>query len=152
VGLVRILGADLQVGSSYKGLKNIEIRANASYSLQEATDRTDRNGFTFGHQIPYIPKHTLQGDVSLVYKKVGIYFSGLYTSARFALNENISTNEIPAFYCLDATVFYRLALKNKQEFTVQASVKNFTNQAYTFVRYFVMPGRNYLFSINYSFK
>jgi len=149
---VRILGADLQVGSSYKGLKNIEIRANASYSLQEATDRTDRNGFTFGHQIPYIPKHTLQGDVSLVYKKVGISFSGLYTSARFALNENISTNEIPAFYCLDATVFYRLALKNKQEFTVQASVKNFTNQAYTFVRYFVMPGRNYLFSINYSFK
>lgn len=152
VGLVQIIGADVQFSTFHSFENLLQMKVNASYSFQDATDRTSRTTFTYKHQIPYIPKHTVQSDLSFVYKRLGISISTLFTSSRYALNENIASNEIPAFYTVDFSTFYKIYLKNKHVLTLQASLKNITNQSYAYVRYFVMPGRNYILSLNYELK
>lgn len=65
VGKVNILGAESTFELSYKFTDKWNINSLFNYTLQLATDITDRNNPTFGHQIAYLPKHTFNADISL---------------------------------------------------------------------------------------
>ncbi len=151
VGRAQILGSDIQFVYSYN-LNNWKMSLNANYSFQKVQDLTDSNSPTYGHQLPYLPQHTGNLSAVIQYKKVGLSYSTLLTSERYALNENIASNQIDGFMVHDASAFYHFSLKEKQKLRVSFTVKNFTNQSYAFVRYYVMPGTNFLISLNYEFN
>jgi len=67
------------------------------------------------------------------------------------LNENNSANEVAGFVLSDVSVFTSVKLK-KNDLRIQFSCKNVFNSSYAIVRYYVMPGRNYLISFNYAFN
>lgn len=156
VGEVHASGADLNLTiiRNFQRFTTVELGAN--YSLQRSINRTkdDPNN---GSQIAYIPLHTANADLTVRRKNTGLRFSSSFIGERYSLNENIATNLLGAIAILDASFFqsidlhYNRDMKYKQKLNFQFQVKNIFNQNYTYVRSFVMPGRNLLLSLSYAF-
>lgn len=151
VGHAQILGTDVQFTHTRAYKQKWLLSTRLTYTFQRVQDRSDRNSPTYGDQLPYLPKHTGNADFTVTYKKTGINLSALLTSERYALNENIPANRIGGFCVLDAGAFHTFDLKNAQQLRLSLNVKNVLNQSYAFVRYYVMPGTNFLISLNYAF-
>jgi outer membrane receptor protein involved in Fe transport len=151
VGKVNIFGAESSFELNYKFTDKWNINSLFNYTFQLATDITDRINPTFGHQIAYLPKHTFNADISLKRKNTGFRWSTFGNSLRYSLNENNSANEVAGFVLSDVSVFTSVKLK-KNNLRIQFSCKNIFNSSYAIVRYYVMPGRNYLISFNYAFN
>ncbi len=150
VGKAQVFGVDFQFNHS-RNFSKLKLETNVNYSFQKVEDLSDKNSPTYKHQLPYLPQHTLNADFTIVYKyKSGITISGLSTSSRYALNENIDANKINGFYVFDASIYHTFSLPNAQSLRLSLNVKNVLNQSYAFVRYFVMPGTNFLISLNYA--
>lgn len=150
VGKAQVFGVDFQFNHS-RNFSKLKLESNVNYSFQKVEDLSDKNSPTYKHQLPYLPQHTVNADFSVVYKsKSGITISGLATSSRYALNENIDANKINGFYVFDASIYHTFSLPNTQSLRLSLTVKNVLNQSYAFVRYFVMPGTNFLISLNYA--
>lgn len=150
VGKSQVFGADFQFNHS-RNFSELKLETNVNYSFQKVEDLSNKNSPTYKNQLPYLPQHTLNGHFTVVYKsKSGITISGLATSSRYALNENIDANKINGFYVFDASIYHTFSLPNTQSLRLSLNVKNLLNQSYAFVRYYVMPGTNFLISLNYA--
>lgn len=154
VGKVDVYGGDVNI-SFFKSLrKNWSLHVITNYSFQYAIDITDRESITYGDQIAYIPRHSGNFDVDLMYKNSGLHISNFASSKRYALNQNIALNEVSGFVVSDLAIYHRFGESNyrKNKLKVQFTVKNMTNSSYAFIRSFVMPGRNFLMTLSYEFK
>jgi outer membrane receptor protein involved in Fe transport len=77
----------------------------------------------------------------------------MFNSAlRYSLNENISSNIIDGFAIFDAGIYSKINLAKKHDLRIQLTLKNMFNSSYAFVKYYVMPGRSFLISINYALR
>lgn len=149
VGKVWIYGADLLFDHERKFGAELRLNTSFNYTFQRVMDYSDRNSSTFKDQVAYMPVHLLNAAFSCDYKKAGLHVSGNYTSMRYALNENVASNEVPGFYTFDASVYIRKEYK-AHSFRLSFSVKNLTGTGYEYIRNYVMPGRNYLISFSYA--
>lgn len=149
VGKVVIYGSDVVFSHERRFNDTWSLNTNVNYTFQRVMDYSNKNATTFQDQIAYMPLHLLNANFSCDYKKVGINISGHYTSLRFALNENIVSNEVPSFYTFDASIYARKTIK-ANEFRLSFSIKNLSNNSYEYIRNYVMPGRSYLISLSYA--
>lgn len=150
VGKAQVLGIDFQFNHT-RIFSDLKLETHVNYSFQKVEDLSDKNSPTYKHQLPYLPQHTLNADFTVVYKSnSGITISGLATSSRYALNENIDANKINGFYVFDASIYHTFTFPKAQSLRFSFTVKNILNQSYAFVRYYVMPGTNFLISLNYA--
>ena len=152
IGITNTYGGDISI--KYIKILNpkMELIFDVNYSYNKTIDVTDKLEPTFGHQIAYIPVHTSNIDLSFHYSRIGFRISNYLNSKRYSLNENVVQNEVNGFLITDFTTFYKLPVKSKQNLTLRLSVKNIFNQSYSYVRSYVMPGVNYLISLNYAFN
>lgn len=127
---------------------NTELQLN--YSFQYSVDVTDENSPTYAHQIAYIPYHTANADWSLSRNKTNFRVSSSFIGGRYSLNENVSNNYLDPFIVLDASISHGIEVKYNHKINFQFQVKNIIGQNYTYIRSFVMPGRNFLISLNYE--
>ncbi len=102
------------------------------------------------NQVAYIPQHVGNFDATIQRKKTGIHFSTALSSFRYSLTENIIANKIDGFAIMDVSLFTQIKLPVKHALRIQLSVKNSFNSSYAYMRYFVMPGRNYLITLSYA--
>ena len=149
IGKVAIFGTEASIDANYSFNEKWSCASLLNYTLQLALDVTDRQSPTYGDQIAYIPMHSYNADISLKRNKIGFRWSIYGNSLRYSLNENTLSNQVAGFILHDLAVFGSFTLKN-QTFRWQFSCKNSFNSSYAIVRYYVMPGRNYLISLNYA--
>ncbi len=123
-----------------------------NYTYQYSVDVSDKNAPTYLNQVAYIPRYTGNLNVSTKRKNTGIQVSSTMSSIRYSLTENISSNRVAGFSLYDVAVFSKVNLKNRQSVRIQFSIKNIFDTNYSYIRYFVMPGRNYLVTLNYAFN
>ena len=147
-----ILGTDFKIGSKWNIYKYLKFDLDLNYSLQHARDISDPNSPSYEDQIAYIPVHSGNIDLSIKYKNLGIRFSNYTNSLRYALNENISTNQVDGFWVSTLSTYYSVILKNKNTLTFRFTIKNLFNAQYAVIRSFVMPERNYLIVLKYAFN
>ncbi|MFK7784417.1 MAG: TonB-dependent receptor plug domain-containing protein [Crocinitomicaceae bacterium] len=154
VGIVHAYGAEMGANLNWSlgKEKKLVLSTLVNYSFQRSIDMTDENDATYRHQIAYIPMHTGNVDVSLKGKRIGAKVTNYLISKRYSLNQNIVANEIDGFAITDFSLFYTLKVNKKQTIRIQCQVKNAFNRSYSYIRSFIMPGRNYLISINYAFN
>ncbi len=153
MGKVLINGIDIMLKKSWKinDVSSFDTRMN--YSLQSALDYSDKSSVTYKSQIAYIPKHTVNVDFMYIYNQhLGISFTNVITSNRFALNENIDANRIRGFVVSDINTYYKFIYKKTNLFKMSFTVKNLFNSSYAYIRYYVMPGVNYLFTLSYEYN
>ena len=103
-------------------------------------------------QIAYCPLHTANGDISIHYRGTGIRYSSFYSSERYALNQNISANQISGFLISDLSLFSRFKIDKNNAIRLQFTIKNITDESYAYVKSFTMPGRHYLITFVYEFS
>ncbi len=153
VGKVQIFGVDILLRKNWKLTENFELDASINYACQKVQDISEENSFTYKNQLAYFPAHTLQSEVSiLLNNKTGLLISNSALSSRYVLNENNTSNLLLGFSTFDITCQYRMNVYKKNKWKLSATIKNFTNTNYQYVSYFVMPGRNYIVSLNYAFN
>lgn len=154
VGIVHAYGAEASISPriTFGRSKRWNINGLINYSFQRSMNMTDPDHPSYRHQIAYIPVHTGNFDLAVTYKKIGVKATNYAVSKRYSLNENTPINEVAGFIITDFSVFYSFERIEKQSIRVQFQVKNAFNQSYSYIRSFIMPGRNYLISIQYAFN
>lgn len=145
---VNIKGAEFQTESTWK-FKNLVNTLKANYTYEKALDLT-KTGYTYRHQIPYIPVHS--GSITLAsdYKSWGTNYSFIYTGERYSQKANIRANYIPAWYTHDFAIHKNFQY-SKSQFKASIEVNNFLNQYYDVVLNYPMPGTNYRISLSANF-
>jgi outer membrane cobalamin receptor len=151
VGKVEVNGFDLNMLFSTT-ISRTKSTLKLGYSYQSVIDVTNPVSPTYGHQIAYLPKHSLHGELTVILNEwVQFGCNSVYNSTRYSLNENIVFNEVASFLVSDIFLTTTLSLKKNHVLKVGMTVKNCLNSSYESIRSFVMPGRNYLLSVSYAF-
>lgn len=150
IGKNEIIGSDATLTLNYQCTKNWRTELISNYTFQNSIDISNKQSPTYKHQMAYVPLHSGNLDVSVLYKKHGIRFSTFYSSMRYSLNENITANEVNSFALLDISVFGNFSWSDHSKLRLQFTLKNVMNSSYSYVRSFIMPGRNYLITLTYE--
>lgn len=152
IGKVNTFGSEVRLEMSTSFLSFWKFQFQTNYTYQYSVSVTSVHSPTYLNQVAYIPRHTGNVDATLKRRNTGIHISTLISSLRYSLNENIAANQVDGFTVVDFSLFSKLKVVYKHDISIQFSVKNCFNSSYAFIRYFVMPGRNYLFTLNYAFN
>jgi vitamin B12 transporter len=132
-----------------KKIKNHTLGARLNYTFQYTRDLSDSKSTTYRNILSYSPLHSgsLEFDYSL--KKFSCFLLLSYLGERYALNQNIPSNLLDDYWLLDAGVAYTQVLK-QHELTVRVTVNNITNQQYSYINYFAMPGIHFNIRLQYA--
>jgi outer membrane receptor protein involved in Fe transport len=149
ISTVHVYGGEFLYSATWTQSKDWVLRSNGNYTHQRSIDVTP-GSFNYGDQIAYVPVHTANMDISIRFKNTGVRISNNYISMRYSLNENIVQNEVGGFLTTDISVSYSLRLARKNDVRLLFTIKNIFNTSYSYVRSFVMPGRNYLITLSYA--
>ena len=153
IGKVFTNGLDFSIERMFFNESNIAMRTKGIYSFQSALDYSTKTNPSYKQQIAYIPRHTGTFDLSFdFFKRISFNWAITILSDRYTLNENINSNLVQGFSVSDASLSYVYKTKKQREFKCNFSVKNVFDASYQYIRYYVMPGRNYLISISYAFQ
>lgn len=149
LGLVEIKGIDVNIQSEWRITDEIGLTAGLTYTYQQALDK-DKASYTYGDQIPYIPKHsgTFLGGAN--YRKFSFNYSYIYTGERYNQSANILENYVRPWYTHDLALQYNTLL-HKKKIRLVAEINNLLNQDFEVVANYPMPGRNYRFGLTYDF-
>ena len=78
-----------------------------------------------------------------------MFVSSMYVGNRFALPENISTNELPSILQFDTGLTKSFPMK-KQLLRISGVIRNLSNVNNQYIRYFVLPGIHYQVKLSYE--
>ena len=150
LGRVDITGLDVK-GTMDWLWQRTSLATTLTYSLQYAVDHTDPdNPKTYGHQIPYTPRHS--GGITLYLKTpwLNIGYACMLVGERFSQQQNSDDTRLPAYADHSITVDRRFEL-TIGDLRLQAQVLNLLDVQYEVVRSYPMMGRNFRVKISYEF-
>jgi Outer membrane cobalamin receptor protein len=146
LGFVQIHGADVSLQADWH-VAGVGILSRATYTYQNAQDKTDPTSPYCGGQIPYIPWHSATAILGVDYKGWHANYSFIYTGKRYESSANIPENYAQPWYTSDVSLSNTLRLK-QYSVRLTAEVNNIFNQQYEVVQCYPMPGVNFKFKIN----
>lgn len=145
LGQVEILGAEISADAS-ASICDVGIGLCLNYTYQKARDFTDREDSYYGHQIPYIPKHSGSTTIQSNWKGWNLNYSFIYTGERYNSQENIPRNYEQPWYTHDASLYKEFSLYDISA-RMGLEVNNLLNQDFEVILNYPMPGRNYKLTI-----
>lgn len=153
LGTVDIGGVDATVSAVWceaPDSNGVRWSLTAGYSFQHAVDHTDRQQKTFGHQIPYTPRHS--GNMSLTCEMhwVDISYTLLMVGRRYCLQQNVAENLVPGYADHSLSLSKRVDLP-WGVLTLRLHVLNLLNVQYEVVKSYPMMGRNWRVSAVWDF-
>ena len=151
IGETRGQGLDLNVLLT-KTFEKLVFILSTSQSINKSIDVTDKDGFTYGHQLPYTPNYFASYQINIKYAQFISSLNILHSAGRYVLTENVPHNYLEGFVDIGFNVAYDLKFKNGQDLTLKAQANNILNKNYQVVKSFPMPGRHYQFTIQYQLK
>lgn len=151
IGLVKIKGVDVALGTSFTPFKDLKMSARVNYTYQKAQDYSDPDEEdTYKGQISYIPWHSGSAIISGEFRKWDLNYSFIYAGERYSESANDLINKVLTWYTHDISLSRRFRLYQK-DFKVTMEVNNLFNQQYEVVRRYPMPGTNFKFIIRANF-
>lgn len=146
-------GAEINLsgGYSHGGLK-VNASGNYAYTRTSNEDPDLKDDQSKGRQLIYIPVH--KGNIMLdaAYKGFYLYYVWSAVSERYTTSSNESTRHtLPAYDIHNMTVGKKVNIGGG--YAVEASLKlnNVFDRKYQAILWRAMPGRNYMFSLKFSF-
>jgi len=150
IGDVRSQGIDFNLLFIYTKQK-FKLTFSTGQSYNRSVDVTDKNGITYGHQIPYTPNYTASYSTSMAYKNTNLTITLIQTGKRYVLNENLPFNELGGFTDLAIGINRNFNFKN-QKIYANLQVANVLNNNYQVIKSFPMPGRHIRLKLVYILK
>lgn len=150
MGEVHINGLDLSAESSISISPQLNILLGASYTFQNALDKTDSKRINYNHQIPYTPQNS--GSVRSIFHMPYFNFAYnlLWSGDRYT-NAYNSEEYILKGYA-DHSVSISKDFKTKYgAYRISLDALNIINKNYEIVKNYPMPGRTFRININMNF-
>lgn len=151
VGSVDIKGVDINVGMSVLLGKCLSLRVNGSYSYQSAIDLTNPEAKNYKAQIPYTPKHSGNGAVSLLTPWINLSYSVVASGVRYSFLENIRRNRLDPYWDHTVSVNRTFAFSESSALRLQADFLNLANENYEIIQSYPMPGHSFRVSAAWTF-
>lgn len=146
LGEVRILGLDASLCANIDFVR-WSLRADAGYSYQHATDRTDPAGKCYGHQIPYTPRHSGTAVLTAETHWLNASYAATWVGGRYSTNQNTPASHLSPYLDQGITLSKQWHTKTVL-LTAKAQVLNLFDVQYEVVRNYPMMGRNYRIMLN----
>ena len=146
MGEVEIKGADVTVSAEIPVHQKVNATLLCNYTFQYAVDITNPEAKNYKDQIPYTPRQTGNGAISLETPWVNVSYLLTAVGERYALPQNTKTNRVDA-YMEQSISLNRTFLIKKVTLRVQGEVLNIANSQYDVIQYYPMPGRSWRLSI-----
>jgi len=152
---IQNIGKSQAIGTEFR--QKIETRFGQNrlslllnYTFQYTQDISNANSPTYGHILSYSPLHAGTSELNYDFKRFGASVLVTYQGQRYALNQNIPSNLLDDFLLIDLSLQYKFSLR-KHQLVTRLAIKNITNNYYSYIRYFVMPGTNFTLRLSYDF-
>ena len=146
LGKVRAAGLDVAFQGTWTLSPEQRLTANATYTYQRITDRSDKQSDEYGYQLAYTPTHS--GAVSVAWENpwVNAVANATIVGRRWATNEHTLTTDVPAYADVGMGL-YRTFHLHGFSLEARADVTNVFNHQYEVIRRYPMPGRAYRLSV-----
>lgn len=145
-GKVRIWGAEATLTGELLLTRRIGLTLYATYTYQDARDRTSSASATYGELLPYSPRHSGNASATLHTPWVNLGYSLTRCGERYSSAQNKSEYRLPAYTIHDLTLSRQLQL-NACRLSLSASLTNLLDEQYDIVKYYPMPGRAFRLSV-----
>lgn len=149
IGKAEIKGIDNGLRLRFKRINSLDINLMASYSFQQAIDKSDKSSSLYNTQLPYVPMHSGSAGILLTMKKLSVGYNLLFSGNRYRLGTPSRENLVEGFGIQDIFLGYSLTVK-RAESKIQFSINNIANKNYEVVRYYPMPGINFRLRLTVS--
>ena len=149
IGKAEIKGIDNGLRLRFKRINSLDINLMASYSFQQAIDKSDKSSSLYNTQLPYVPIHSGSAGILLTKKKLSVGYNLLFSGNRYRLGTPSRENLVEGFGMQDIFLGYSLTVK-RAESKIQFSINNIANKNYEVVRYYPMPGINFRLRLTVS--
>jgi vitamin B12 transporter len=147
----RVLAQGVETGLNVHAMAvKVRLGLNAEYQYTRSTVQESDvpNDKAVGHQLIYVPMHSVRGHLSAQWKGLLVMYGHYWTGQRFTASDN--TAALPAFHVGWASASYRLPLK-KHALQLGATIDNILNRQYQMIAWRPMPGRGWRVSLAYTF-
>ncbi len=150
LGKVRITGVDISGEASVSAGEKLTILFGGTYTYQRALDVTDPEGSTYLHQVPYMPRVSGSGRLSLETPWVNFAYSLLWSGKRYSTFQNFAVNRLASYSDHSLSVSKSFSLLN-QKLNFKFEALNLLNENYMIVKWFPMPGRSFRGTLSWTF-
>lgn len=142
-GKVDITGLDATIAMQMPVIyKKVSIEMTAAYSLQHAVDKTDPARTSYNEQIPYTPRHSGNGSMTLKTPWADIGYRAIFCGERWSNAQNTDEYRLKPYWEHNITVSRRFDLRTCKV-TLSGTIQNLTDKQYEVIQYYPMPGRNF---------
>ncbi len=146
LGTVKINGVDAKGDLSFFLPLRFVLRTRLNYTYQRAIDVTNSSDSYYGHQIPYIPKHSGSVVVGLDWQSrrgdhYGLNYSFIYVGERYSQQENIIYNYVQPWYTHDLSLYGEWGIK-RWWLKANLEINNLLGQDYEVIQNYPMPKQN----------
>ncbi|MBR0036825.1 MAG: TonB-dependent receptor plug domain-containing protein [Bacteroidales bacterium] len=145
LGKAESRGVELSMHVSVGSSCPIELSAN--YQWQDARNLDDpTNPNTYRKQLPYMPKQTANGAVTVHTRWADVGYTMQWMDERYSSTMNTFRYRLEPFCEHSLTLSRRWA-----NFELQGTLQNLTDEQYAVIQYYPMPGRQYRITCKYFF-
>lgn len=117
-----------------------------SYTYQRSMDKSDSEGTTWNHQLPYTPRHSASAVTWIETPFVNASINLLYSGEYYCNGYNGPEYLMPAYHELGCSLWKTISLKDNR-LSLKAECINITDSRYELVRNYPMPGRQFRVSV-----
>ena len=146
LGRVEIRGCDLSAQAAMRA-GAVDIGVRGTYTFQLAEDYTDPAYRYYGHQIPYVPRHSASALLWGDWRRWSLNYSLIYTGERYSNSENTRANRMQPWYTSDISLSRTFDIQ-RVGCKVACEVNKLFNQQYDVVANYPMPGTNFKITIS----
>lgn len=142
LGRVDIWGVDAKADVDI-AFGRCTLTIGGSYAYQNATDRTDPTSKTYGHQIPYTPRHSGGASLYVATPWVDFGYTAMAVGSRYYRQQNTEDTRLKPYCDQGLTLAHTFEFKNGSKLKLKGQVLNLFDVQYEIVRSYPMMGRNY---------
>ena len=147
VGKVRTKGVECTADITQELGHGHRLLLNASYSWQQARNRTNPSSPYYNLQLAYTPEHQCSGALCYENPWVNLTLHGHAMSSRYANNEHYAGTKVAGYGEMGITA-YRSFRWHNTSFELRGDIKNLLDKQYEIVSHYPMPGRSYQLTVN----
>lgn len=153
IGKVIMYGTDLRLASRMHVCRWLTADISGSWSIQYASDITDPASKSYGHQIPYTPRHCGNGSLTLETPIANFSYRMSSVGKRYFQNQNIKANEIQGYTDHSISINRDILFGGKNIYKIHLSIEalNLSGNNYEIIHCYPMPGCSFRFSIKFRY-
>lgn len=148
---VEVRGLDITANACMQShsLPHWRVDASLTYTYQYAVDRTNPEGKTYGHQIPYTPRHSGNATITVSTQWGDFAYTLMAVGPRYALKQNTQQNRVAGYVDQGITISHEWDLPHSS-LRLRGQVLNIFDVQYEVVRNYPMMGRNYRIGLTWT--